>query len=384
MIAVARDISELKAVENDLRRSEEKFRGLFESASDFIHILDLNGTILQSNSAAIDFLGLSMAELRQRRISDFVDEASRLHLETMVTQVTQTGRFNAECTIEAANGVRMTVDCSAFPVRDSQGHINFIVIFQKDITARKQAERQLRASYEFMNISNANRYMKDMLSQFIAAVKSHTGCRACFIRLIGDDGNIYDAAACDAEARPCELDDQSLKSSRSMCAQVLNNGADADLPWFTDFGSYFSDATLNDGEGAAVGPLCETPNRCIRERYRSLALVPIRAGEQILGLIQIADTRAGMLDRIMVELMETAAMHVGAAIRRLRAEEGLETAYHELEERVVQRTQALSDMNRELQIRNRGTAADRGPPAQKPQHASDPYRRDRRFTDSCG
>ena len=77
--------------------------------------------------------------------------------------------------------------------------------------------------------------------------------------------------------------------------------------------------------------------------------MPIKVGEQVLGLIQVADTAGGLLSRVMVELIETAAMHVGTAIRRLRAEEGLETAYHELEIRVSERTQALSDMNRELE-----------------------------------
>jgi C4-dicarboxylate-specific signal transduction histidine kinase len=63
----------------------------------------------------------------------------------------------------------------------------------------------------------------------------------------------------------------------------------------------------------------------------------------------VADTREGLLHQEMVEIMETAAMHVGTAIRRLRAEKGLETAYHEMESRVAERTRALSRINKDLQ-----------------------------------
>ncbi len=221
----------------------------------------------------------------------------------------------------------------------------------RQIEERQRAEQNLRVSYEFMKIANDNRKIKQMLSQFTASIQSHTGCSTCSFRLLSDDGEIRDdpSIAFDPNATGCELNVSLLKSNRSMCSRVLNNDVDPRFPWFTPFGSYFLDRTPMGGGSADAAPETCEQIRCARKGYRSLALVPIKVGKQVLGLILVADTAGGLLSRVMVERIETAAMHVGTAIRRLRAEEGLETAYHELEVRVSERTQALSDMNRELQ-----------------------------------
>ncbi len=221
----------------------------------------------------------------------------------------------------------------------------------RQIEERQRAEKDLRISYAFMKIANDNREIEQMLNQFSASIQLHTGCSQCTIRLLSDTGMLEDdrSPASDPNGMGCGLDADSLKSNRSMCARVLNNDVDPRLAWFTPFGSYFLDRSRHDGGSADPDPeICEQ-HQCARKGYRSLALVPIKVGEQVLGLILIADAAEGMLNRVMVERMETAAMHVGSAIRRLRAEEGLESAYRELESRVSERTQALSDMNRELQ-----------------------------------
>ena len=221
----------------------------------------------------------------------------------------------------------------------------------RQVEARQRAEQDLRVSYEFMKIANDNREIKQMLSQFTASIQSHTGCSACSIRLVNDDGEVKDdpSITFDPNGMGCELELASMKSNRSMCARVMNRDIDPRLAWFTPFGSYFLDRTRTVGGSADAAPETCEQNQCARKWYRSLALVPIKVGEQVIGLILVADTEEGLLSRVMVERIETAAMHVGTAIRRLRAEEGLETAYHELEIRVSERTQALSDMNRELQ-----------------------------------
>jgi signal transduction histidine kinase/GAF domain-containing protein len=216
---------------------------------------------------------------------------------------------------------------------------------------RQRAENDLRVSYAFMKIANDNREIDQMLSQFTASIQLNTGCSQCSIRLLSDTGALEDdrSPASDPDGTGCDLDTNALKASRSMCARVLNNDVDPSLAWFTPFGSYFFDRSKQDDGLADPEPESCERHQCARMGYRSLALVPIKGGEQVLGLILIADAAKGKLNQAIVERMETAAMHVGAAIRRLRAEAELDRAKQELEVRVSERTQALSDMNRELQ-----------------------------------
>lgn len=57
------EIQERKRVEVALRESEERYRDLFENASDLIHIIDQNGKILYVNRAWRETLGYSEGEI---------------------------------------------------------------------------------------------------------------------------------------------------------------------------------------------------------------------------------------------------------------------------------------------------------------------------------
>ena len=348
-IQLVRQIEERERAEAALKESERLFRTIFNTSPDAIMLSRLaDNVIVDVNRGFTEFTGCGKDGVVGKTPGD-IPHWKDFNLRDWFTAALESGRpvHNAELHLRTKDGHIRTALVSANTV--DFGQATHLLTVGRDISDLKAVENDLRISYEFMKIANDNRDLKQMLSQFIAAIKSHTGCSECAIRLLNDDDPIHDAASYDRTIMGCDLDPDSLKSNRSMCARVVNHDVDANLPWFSTFGSYFLDRPMQDGDEAGAGPECCEQDRCVRPGYRSLALVPIKAGEQILGLIQIADVREGLLTRVMVEHMETAAMHVGTAIRRLRAEAGMETAYHELENRVVERTQALSDMNRDLE-----------------------------------
>jgi PAS domain-containing protein len=62
---VIRDISERKKQEKDLRESESKFRGLFESDMIGTMFWELNGKVTDANHALLDMIGLYTGRLTQ-------------------------------------------------------------------------------------------------------------------------------------------------------------------------------------------------------------------------------------------------------------------------------------------------------------------------------
>lgn len=68
------EIAQRKAAEEEIRRSEERFRTLFEATLEGIAIVR-NGVILEVNNALLGILGTSPGEIIGRRLSDIVEES---------------------------------------------------------------------------------------------------------------------------------------------------------------------------------------------------------------------------------------------------------------------------------------------------------------------
>jgi two-component system, cell cycle sensor histidine kinase and response regulator CckA len=73
---IARDISELKEAEAQLRRSEARYRDLFENATDLIATVDLESRFTDVNTAFAEALGYSREELIGHSLAEFVPEES--------------------------------------------------------------------------------------------------------------------------------------------------------------------------------------------------------------------------------------------------------------------------------------------------------------------
>ena len=82
-------------------------------------------------------------------------------------------------------------------------------------------------------------------------------------------------------------------------------------------------------------------NTCHRFGYETMALIPIRSGDRTLGLIHVADREANQLTDDEIEMLEAAALQLGTAIERVRAEQALKESHDELEKQVDQRTEML-------------------------------------------
>ena len=348
-ITVARNIDELKKADNALRESEAKFRGLFETAGDHIHLLDLEGRVLLSNPAGLRNLGYSAEEIQGRRLTDFVAKGSRGHFDQFFSGLTANGCLNCEVEMVSKGGRRIAVDSSASVIREVAGTIGCIVLFQKDITDRKSAEQKRQAAHDFLLIANRHTDLQSMLADFIATIKKLTGCQAAAIRILDEDGNIPYACEEGFGAEFCEVENfLSVKKDQGICVRVVRNDVDPGLPNFTEFGTYLINDYQKIANGNEKSPEHCLRNACNRFGYRSLTLIPIRLGKQTLGLIHAADRRKNIFTVEIVETLEAAALQVGATIQRLRAEEALKVAYQKLEDRVMERTVELSLANENL------------------------------------
>lgn len=220
---------------------------------------------------------------------------------------------------------------------------------KREIAERERAEEAIRVSYRFLEVANRHTRVDPLLKEFVAEVKSFTGCAAVGIRMLDEENNIPYQAYEGFSQRFYESENPlSINSDQCMCINVIKGGVDLTLPFYTEGGSFYINGTTRFLATVSEEEKGSTRNVCNELGYESVALMPIRLGDHILGLIHVADPQEDMVPLERVEVLERVAMQLGAAIQRVLAEEGLRRAHDELEKQVEERTAKLEMANQQL------------------------------------
>lgn len=147
VIAAVRDMTERRREKEALRKSEEKYRTLFQLASDAILTVTPDGAILDANVAATELLGYTREEIIGLTGSDQIvapeefEETDRAWREQLGRQ----GHFLTETVWLRKDGSRVPVAVSGKPI-EVQQELQFKLV-ARDLTERNRAKQALlRAS----------------------------------------------------------------------------------------------------------------------------------------------------------------------------------------------------------------------------------------------
>jgi hypothetical protein len=100
-----------------------------------------------------------------------------------------------------------------------------------------------------------------------------------------------------------------------MCGNVLKGRIDQKFPFFTEKGSFWTNSTTKLLESTTEEDrLARTRNMCNYSGYESVALIPIRLGNNTLGLIQMNDPREDMFTLQGIENYEFLADRVASIV----------------------------------------------------------------------
>jgi PAS domain S-box-containing protein len=134
---IFREIPEAAKMEVALRKSEEIYRTIAESAADMIYITDNNGVLTFVNMLCARMFGCKPSDLCGKRQEDlFPPDIARKHL-TCISQVVATGGpVEHEESIPTPAGT-FRIDVKLSPIRSQDGTVVSVVGIARDITSRK-------------------------------------------------------------------------------------------------------------------------------------------------------------------------------------------------------------------------------------------------------
>jgi PAS domain S-box-containing protein len=169
-IGVHIDVTELRAAEEALARSEAKFRGIFNQTFQFIGLMTLDGTLIDANQASLTAAGIKPEDVLNKPFWDTVwwshSEVLQKRLQQAVEKAGK-GEFDRfEATHPAPDGGIIVVDFSLKPITNEDGEVVYLIPEGRDVTEIKKFEQQLKARTEELEQSNQE------LQQF-AYVASH-------------------------------------------------------------------------------------------------------------------------------------------------------------------------------------------------------------------
>jgi PAS domain S-box-containing protein len=158
LIGVITDITERKRAEEALAESEANYRRLFDSSTDGIFILDLDGNFIDANRTAYERLGYKREEILAMNISEMDHPSFSSRVPERLRQIREHGVVVFESGHLRKNGSLMPVEVNSRLLEYGGKQVFFSVV--RDISERKRAEEALHLSrFTVDNVADAVYWM---------------------------------------------------------------------------------------------------------------------------------------------------------------------------------------------------------------------------------
>ena len=178
----ARDITSRKQSEEDLRRSEAKYRELVQNANSIIIRFDTEGRIKFFNEYAQQFFGYSEEEILGRSLLDTILPTVRSNGRSIESDIRDfflnPDKFKIqEVENVRRNGERVQVTWTNRPILNNEGKAVEFLWVGVDVTERRQTRRQIRTlTHELLKAQETERYriardLHDHIAQDLSSLK---------------------------------------------------------------------------------------------------------------------------------------------------------------------------------------------------------------------
>jgi signal transduction histidine kinase len=209
--------------------------------------------------------------------------------------------------------------------KNEVGEIQGVFAAARDITVRKGLQRRIEATNALLNLFVRMPSRKEYLDAALELIQNWSSCRCAGIRVMNEKDYIPYESYRGFSSQFWESENLlSVKYDQCACIRVVTGNPDPqDHPRMTPAGSFWCNNTFE-----FVGDLSEEEKArfrgvCVQNGFKSVAIIPVRYREKILGAIHLADERDGIVPLRSIEFIESMAPLIGEAINQFNLEEKL-------------------------------------------------------------
>ncbi len=210
---IGRDVTEFTTKKESLRRSEQKYRGLFEKSQGIISIHDTEGNFLDVNEAGLKASGFSREELLSLNLFDLIIPEKHDNVKIYLRQIKTSNHASGEMTIRKKNGEKAVWHFMSAIDENVDGNLQ-VMANAVDITERKKMENEILAAKELAEKAYA------LKSEFVANM-SHE-IRTPLNGIIGFTELLLDTNLDETQRQYLEIINQSGVSLYSIINDILD------------------------------------------------------------------------------------------------------------------------------------------------------------------
>ena len=327
--ALQMEITRRQKTEEALRDGVRKFRAIFDQTFQFIGLLTPDGTILEANQTALNFGRLNYSEVVGRPILGILERVlspeNKVRLQKALADAAAGHFARDEVEILTPEGEVIIIGFTLKPVLNEAGEVVLLIPEGRDITERKRDERRILLINALLEGFVRKTSRKEFLDTVVELLSGWTGCRYGGIRVVDDYGNIPYESYKGFSREFWEAENPlSIQKDQCVCIRVITGRTDPqEASMVTPSGSFWSNNTFKFIEGLSEQERTRYRGTCVQSGFASVAVIPIRYGEKVLGTIHLADDREGKVPLKVVEFIESLTPLIGEAVRRFNLEDQL-------------------------------------------------------------
>jgi PAS domain S-box-containing protein len=330
-------LKNLREIENrkQIQKNEQRNRTILKTAMDGFWVTDTDGRLLEVNDTYCRMSGYSESELLAMHIWDLEVFETRDIMTGHIRKVISAGSDRFQSRHRRKDGSVLDVEVSV-QFRPEQG--GQLICFLRDISDQKQIDAERENMIQVLEILNAKTDFRELMRSLLNFIQEISGCESVGVRLReGNDFPYYETRGfsddfIETETHLCvedihgqlEQDDIGNPVLECMCGNIIRGRTDPSKPFFTRFGSFVTNSTTRLLAGTSEADRqARTRNRCNGEGYESVLLIPLRAGGETFGLLQLNDRRENRFSSQAVAHLERIAGNVALVLAKHESEKAL-------------------------------------------------------------